>query len=445
MVLINAFATPLTLSSVNVALPAIASDLALSALSVSWVPLAYLMANAMFILVFGRLADNLGHRRVFLLGCGALLISSVLAALSQNGAWLLSARFLQGFSAAMLYATQMAIVSSIYPGPQRGKAIGMVVAAVYVGLAVGPTLGGVVVEFAGWRVAFLVHLPLSLFVLLIGILRVKQEWRAEQPQPLDIPGAFLYCMWIAMFCGGVSLLPSAWGMVDIVLAALLLMVFLHHARRASNPLWDVTLFFANRVFTYSCAASLLMYSATYANAVLVSLYLQYLKDLPPSTAGLIMMTQPATMALLSPMAGRLSDQYEPRLLASLGMGLTLAGLIVLANLRVESDLALLIIALLLTGVGFSLFSSPNSNAIMSSVQKAHYGAASGALATTRVIGQLVSMALVTLAISIYLGDASLQQETQQRLENAISLSYTLAAVLCLPGIALSLVRGRIHS
>lgn len=444
MVLLNAFSTPLMLSGVNVALPAIANDLSLSALVLSWVPFAYLMASAMFVLLFGRLADNVGRRRVFVLGCLSVIASSVFAAVAANGAWLLSGRFLQGAGAAMLYATQIAIVTSVYPASQRGRAIGMVVAAVYVGLAVGPVLGGLVVETLGWRLAFLVHLPLLFIVLAIGVLGVREDWRAEESKPADIPGSLLYASWIALFCIGVSLLPHPSGLIGITLSLAILIVFLRHARTATHPLWDVRLFFSNRIFTFSCAASLLMYSATYANVVLVSLYLQYLKGMPASTAGLIMMSQPATMALLSPLAGKWSDRWEPRLLATVGMSLTLCGLIILATLDAYSSLALVIGALLLTGLGFSLFSSPNSNAIMGSVSRAHYGSAAGAVATTRIIGQLVSMAIVTLAIGILLGEAAIERETLGNLQTAISLSYAVAALLCIPGIFLSLVRGRLH-
>lgn len=444
MVLLSSFATPLMLSAVNVALPAIAGDLALDAVALSWVQMAYLMGSAMFVLIFGRLADMLGRKRVFLLGTAAVLLSSTGAALASGSAVLLGMRFLQGVSTAMLYATQTAIVASVFPVRQRGRAIGLVVAAVYVGLASGPLLGGLLVGVLGWRASFLIQVPLLLAVLLFGAVRVKQEWSSPRRQRFDLQGAVTWAGGILLFCLGVSRLPDAGGWVLLLGAAAAVALFVRHARRTGEPLWDVRLFFSNRLFTLSSAASLIMYSATYANLVLVSLYLQYLKGLPPGTAGLVMMVQPLAMALLSPLMGRLSDRIEPRLLATAGMTLTAGGLVMLALLDGGSGMPAIVFALLLTGIGFSLFSSPNVNAIMSSVTRENYGSATGAVGTTRIIGQLASMVLVALALTLVVGEAAIGPANYPDLERAITLSFSIAALLCLPGIVLSLLRGQLH-
>lgn len=444
MVLLNSFTTPLMLSAVNVALPSIAQDLSLDAVAISWVPLAYLMASAMFVLICGRLADMYGRKRIFLLGTAAVIVTSIIAALSINSAMLLSARFLQGISAAMLYATQMAIVSSVYPPDQRGRAIGMAVSAVYVGLAAGPLVGGFVTETLGWRFNFLLQLPLAVIVLYLGHRKVKQEWSAGISSIIDFKGAGYYSFGILVFCFGVSRLPEPSAFVLIAAGIASLIWFVQHSRNSLNPIWDVNLFFGNRVFTLSCIASLLMYSATYANVVLLSLYLQYLKQLPASSAGMIMMIQPVIMALLAPVMGKLSDSLEPRVLASAGMSLTAAGLITLALLNSNSSLVVVIIALLMTGAGFSLFSPPNTNAIMGSVDKKNFGSASGAVATMRNMGQLISMVVVTLAMTLVMGETQINPDNYPQLETAIRLSFTIAAVICLPGIFFSLARGRLH-
>ncbi len=443
MVLLNAFSTPLMLSAANVALPAIAGDMGLEAVALSWIPTAYLMASAMFVLIFGRLADQYGRKRLFLLGTGAVIITSVMAALAVNPGMLLGARFLQGVSAAMLYATQIAIVSSVFPPDQRGRVLGLVVSAVYAGLASGPLLGGYVVDTLGWRFSFLLQVPLALVVLCIGLFRVDLE-SATIDAPFDITGAFAYAGTLLLFCLGVTRLPAPDSYPLLAASVAAGAFFFRHARRAANPLWDVRLFFANRVFTLSCAASLVIYTATYANVVLVSLYLQYLKGMTASTAGLVMMVQPLSMALLSPLMGRLSDRIEPRLLASLGMAVTAFGLGVLASLGADSPLAGIVLALALTGAGFALFSSPNANAIMGSVAPRHYGSASGALATTRILGQLSSMVLVTLVLALVMGNIPIEAGNYPLLEQAIRLSFGLAAAVCVPGIILSLRRGRLH-
>lgn len=444
MVLVNAFATPLMLSASNVALPAIGENFSLTAVALSWVPLAYLMASAMFILIFGRIADGFGRKRLFLLGTLSVIVTSVFTALSVNGSMLVTGRFLQGVSAAMLYATQMAIVSSVFPPERRGKAIGLVVATVYIGLASGPLLGGLATDFFGWRANFLMHIPLAVLVLIIGLTQVSEEWHGKS-QDFDLPGGLLFAATIACLCIGVSFFPGPGSLPLLGLFAIGLVVFARYALRRKDPIWDIRLFVNNPIFTRSCGASMIMYTATYANTVLVSLYLQQVKSFSASHAGLILMTQPATMALLSPAAGSLSDRMEPRILATLGMALTALGLFLLSTLNAASATWSVVATLLMTGVGFSLFSSPNANAIMGGVGSKDYGSASAAMATTRILGQLGSMVLVAFAMAVMIGDHLIYNSNQAELARAIDFCFLLATLICLPGIYLSASRGRMHS
>lgn len=444
MILLNAFATPLMLSSANVALPSIARDLSLDAVILAWVPMVYLMASTIFVLIFGRIADTVGRKRIFLIGTAAVIVSSVYAAFSVNSTMLLSARFLQGVSAAMLYATQMALVTSAFPANVRGKMIGLVVSCIYIGLSAGPLLGGYVIDVLGWRAAFLLQVPLALLVLILGVFKVKGEWRGQTKVPFDLPGAIGWGISIVLFCVGVSRLPGITGTVMLAASAVSITLFLRHVRRSSHPIWDVNLFFNNRVFTASSLVSLLMYSATYAIVVLMSLYLQTLQGLSATGAGLVLMIQPIIMALLAPVTGRLSDRVEPRILATTGITITMIGLFLLSRLDADSTLQYVIASLVLTGSGFSLFSPPNVNAIMSSVSNQHAGSASGAVATTRLIGQLNSMVLVTLALALMMGNTPISPETYPQLARAVELSFSIGVALCVPAIVLSMFRGRVH-
>ncbi len=444
MILLNGFATPIMLSATNVALPSMATDLSLSAVALSWVPMAYLVASAMFVLPFGGLADRIGRKKVFLLGTVGVILTSILAAVSINATMLISARFLLGVTSAMLYATQMAIISSVFPAKQRGQMLGLVVSSIYIGLAAGPLIGGFVIDTVGWRYGFLLQLPLAVIVLLIGMLKVDREWSADNDASFDRWGALTYSTSLLLICVAVSMLPEISGFALLGAGAMIFVVFARHALKIPAPIWDIRLFFTNRVFTLSCAASLIMYSATYANVVLLSLFLQYLKDFSATHAGMILMIQPLTMAILSPVAGKLSDRIEPRILASTGMTLTAVGLGLLATLSSASGTLSIVMALLISGVGFALFSSPNVNAIMGSVEPRHLGSASGAVATTRLLGQLTSMILVSLMLTLFMGNTAISPDNYPVLEQTISITFALAAILCLPGIALSLGRGRLH-
>lgn len=444
MVLLNAFSTPMMLSAVNVALPGIARELNIDAVLLSWVPLVYLMASAMFVLVFGRLADMHGRKRIFLLGTASIIVTSILATAAPNGIFLLSARFLQGVGAAMLYATQIAIVSSVFPPAQRGRTIGLTVSMIYLGLSFGPLAGGFLVEHYGWRASFLLHIPLSTLSLLIGLFWVKDEWKAPEATAFDYRGATIYSLSILSLCIGAAGLPQAYAFMVLLAGVLGMVLFAYLASSSEVPLLDIRLFFSNRTFARSSLASFIMYTGTFATVVLVGLHLQFLKGMSPAQAGMFMMLQPLTMALLSPLFGRLSDAVEPRIIASLGMAATAIGLTILSQLSGTDSNYWLVAGLLVIGIGFSLFSSPNTNAMMSSVGRHHLGTASGLVATMRVLGQMSSMVLVALVFALVIGQVEIVPEHYGALERAIARCFTIAACLCVPGIYFSAVRGKIH-
>lgn len=444
MVAVSSFAQPLMLSSVTVALPAMARDLALSAVTLSWIPLMFLLSSAATVLAFGRLADMYGRKRVFVWGSSGLVVSSLLLASAPNGEMLIALRVLQGVSAAMLYATQAAIVVSIFPPQRRGQALGMIASVVYFGLTAGPLVGGWLVEHFGWRVAFVVNLPLTLCVLLFLVPRVTGEWAAARRGHFDGRGALTYGLGIVCLIVGATALHGLRGALLIGVGGLLLWQFVRSQRGLGDPLFDVSLFFTNRVFALSSLAALLMYTTTFSILVLVSLHLQYLKGLLPTQAGLVMFAQPLVTAVMSPLVGRLSDRLEPRLLASAGVLVTALGLLALGAIGHASSLTRITACLALTGLGFSLFASTNANAIMSSIAAGQQGSASSAVATMRVLGQLCSMGLVAMAFSLTMGAAQITPETYPQLERALSLSFRLAAILCVPCIFFSLARGRLR-
>lgn len=444
MVLLNGISMPMMLSAVNVALPSIAVDLQMDAVALSWVPMGFLVSSAALVLSFGRLADMFGRKRLYLLGTMGLILTSVLATFATSGTMLIAFRVLQGVTAAMVYGTHIAIVSSVYPPEERGRMIGLTVAVIYIGLTGGPFVGGWLVGLFGWRAAFFIHVPMCLASVAVGVLMVKQEWRSDEPGRFDIVGALLYTGAIVFLMVGMSSLPELYSVGLLGLGIVGFWMFFHHQHHRENPLFDVTLFYTNRVFTLSCIASLVMYAATFANIVLMSLYLQYLRGFEPSEAGLVLMAQPLVMAIVSPYAGKLSDRIEPRVIASSGMAITALGLYCLSSIEPTTPLVLVISYLMTTGLGFSLFSSPNANAIMGAVEPRFYGIAGSSVATMRVIGQMASMGIVAMAFSIGLGPIQITPAVYPELGVAISLSFVVAATLCLPAIYLSLVRGRVR-
>ena len=439
MVLLNGFSMPMMLSAVNVALPSIADEFAMDAVLLSWVPMAYLMASAALVLSFGRVADMFGRKRLYLLGTAGLIVTSILATYANSGAMIIVCRLLQGVSAAMVYGTHIAIISSAYPPAQRGRMIGLTVSVIYVGLTCGPFLGGWLIGLFGWRAAFLVHLPTSVATLIVGIFMVKAEWRAEHPGRFDYVGSLLYTIAIVALMVGISSLPKLSSILLIAVGAFGFWLFFHHQHNRRDPLFDVSLFYTSRVFAMSCVAAVIMYTATFANMVMISLYLQYLQGMTPMAAGVVLMAQPIVMALVSPYAGKLSDRIEARVIASFGMGITAFGLALLATIGATTPVPLIVVYLMTIGLGFSLFSSPNANAIMGSVASHQYGIAGSSVATMRVIGQVSSMGIVAMVFALILGPVQITPEVYPQLEYALHWCFAVSAAFCLPGIYLSLV------
>ncbi len=441
---LTSFMGPFMISAVNVALPAIQTDLKMNAVQLSWIATSYLLAVAVTLLPAGKIADIHGRKKVFAAGLIIYTLASTAAAFAGNAAWLLIFRAIQGLGAGMFITTGMAILTSIFPSEKRGRAIGMYVAAVYVGLSVGPFAGGVLTQQFGWRSIFLIMLPLGVGSTAITLIFLKGEWTDSRSRKLDLTGSLIYAIAILSLIYGASTLPSLTGCVLVTIGLAGMNLFFRQQKRAPHPIFDVSLFVENRTFTFSSLAALLNYSATFAVTFLMSLYLQYLKGMPPRTAGMLLMAQPLMMAIFSPVAGRLSDRLEPRLLASAGMTITVICMLAFTQLQADTGLVGIVCNLVLLGFGFALFSSPNMNAIMGSVAKEHYGIASGAAATMRLMGQMLSMAIATVVLALLIGHEAIGPENYTRFLLSVRTVFAVSALLCCVGVYFSLFRGRLR-
>jgi len=441
---LTSFIGPFMISSVNVALPAIQADLRMDAVQLSWIATAYLLAVAVGLVPAGKVADIHGRKKVFATGIGIYTLGSGAAAFVDSAALLIATRVLQGIGAAMFVTTGMAILTSIFPPKKRGRVIGIYVSAVYIGLSVGPFVGGLLTQHFGWRSIFLVMLPLGFFSFALTLFFLRGEWLGEPGEHLDIGGCLLYASAILALVYGASRLPATIGIILLISGALLFYLFVRHQLVARYPVFDMRLFAANRTFAFSSLAALLNYSATFAVTFLLSLYLQYIKGLSPPAAGTVLMAQPIMMALLSPIAGRLSDRIEPRLIATTGMIVTVVGVSLFSTLTPDTGLHLIVANLILLGTGFALFSSPNMTAIMGAVEKRHYGLASGAVATMRLLGQMTSMAMATVVLALIIGRQAITPENYDLFLRSIHTVFFLSATLCLTGVYFSWRRGSLH-
>jgi len=433
------FLTPFMSSSVNIALPAIGAEFATSAILLSWVPTSFLLAAAMFAVPFGRISDIYGMKKIFSYGIIIFTVASFLSAISPSAESLIIFRIIQGIGGAMIFVTGLAIITSVYPPQERGKAIGINIATVYIALSLGPVLGGIMTQYLGWRSLFYAMIPLGILILILTYWKLKDEWAECKGEKFDIKGSVFYSVVLVMVMYGFSTLPNISGIILVIAGIIGFVGFLMYELRLESPVLNVKLF-KNRTFAFSNLAALINYSATFAVTFLLSLYLQYIKALDPLSAGLILVAQPVMMAIFAPIAGRLSDKFVPQKLAALGMSLSTIGLFLFAFINEETSIAFITLGLLIIGTGFGFFSSPNTNAIMGSVERRFYGVASAMVSTMRLLGQTFSMGLALLVFAIFIGNVQITTLQYPALLSSIHIVFLICTVLCFIGIFAALMR-----
>lgn len=441
---LSSFLGPFVASSVTIALPRIGSDLRMDVISLSWVATAYLLSAAAFLVPVGRASDIYGRKKIFLSGMVLNNISSIFAVFSPSGSVLIFWRVVQGLSISMIFGTGITIVTSVYPAGERGKALGIVLTSVFVGLSAGPLIGGILVDYLGWSSIFLANAVIGTVVLGITLWKIKEEWAEAKGEKFDVIGSVLYVLPFAATMYGLTTLPSMRGFFHIAGGLAGLFLFAGWELRVEHPILEMRLFLKNRAFLFSNIAALINYSATFATTFLISLYLQYIKGLSPKMAGLILVSQPFMQALLSTVAGKISDKVEPRIISSAGMISLSIGLFLFGFLHEGTEILLVIANLLFLGFGLALFVSPNTNAIMSSVDKKFYGVASGTMATMRLIGQTFSMGIVLFIFTLFLGKRPIAPDHYGQFLESVRAAFFIFASLSFSGIFASLTRGSIH-
>lgn len=438
------FLVPFMASSVNIALPSIGKEFNMDAVLLGWVATIYILSSAMLLVPFGRLGDIYGRKRIFLYGIIVYTLSSFILGFSASSNMLLILRVFQGIGGSMMFSTSVAILTSLFPPHERGKILGLNVAMVYIGLSLGPTLGGILTQQLGWRSIFLFNVPLGLLVIIFAFWKLKGDWSGAKGEKFDFIGTIIYGIMLVSIMYGFTKLPGYLGIGLILFGILSFFVFVILETKIKSPILNINLFRNSKPFAFSNLAALINYSATSAVGFLLSLYLQYLKSLSPRDAGLVLLAQPVTQAIFSPIAGKLSDRIEPRIVASIGMGLTVIGLILLIPLNETTSLTFMIVSLIFLGFGFALFSSPNTNAVMSSVEKKYYGVASGTLGTMRMTGQMLSMGIVMLILSVYVGRVKITPEYYGLFLKSARTAFAIFSVLCIGGVFASLSRGKVR-
>jgi EmrB/QacA subfamily drug resistance transporter len=417
-------------SAMNLALPVIAKSFSLNAIYLSWIVSIFLLTSAILSVPFSKLADKTGRKKIFFTGVLIFFLATLLCGFSNSGLLLLLGRLFQGIGASMMFATNIAILTSVFPPHERGKALGINTAVVYISASSGPFIGGILTHYLGWRSIFFVTAGVGTLVLIGIILLMKDEWTEPNQKSFDWKGAILYGLSLSSLMYGFANLPNLASFGLVFLGILLLVIFVIYEKNISFPVLAVRLFWENKVFGFASSASLINYAATYAISFLLSLYLQYIKGFEAQKAGLILIIQPIVQAVISPLTGRWSDKTDARYLATAGMAVIVIGLLMMLLLTPSTSVILIIFILAIVGIGFGLFSSPNVNVIMGSIEKKHLGMASATTNTMRLAGQAISMGITMMIISMIVGKVKITPDVLPQFMTAIHTIFIIMALLC---------------
>lgn len=431
---------PLMGSSLNLALPYINKDLSLDVVTSSWIPTSYMLVSAIFQVPCARLADMIGRKKVFITGITLFTLFSFTSGFAGSGMELIIYRCLSGIGSAMMFGTSMAILTSSVSPEKRGRAFGINTAFVYTSLAVGPLLGGVLTQYFNWHSIFFFAGGIGLIVIIGTLLVIKEEWKEEKKTTFDTIGSILYATGLFLLIYGFSRLPAIESFLLIIAGSVILFFFSGYEKLQASPVFNIRVFLDNRVFRLSSLSALINYSSTSAIAFMLSLYLQYIRGLSPRDAGFVLISQSVIQTVATLISGRLSDKVSPTFLATLGMGIIALGLVGLCFLTETSSLLFLIALLILLGLGFGTFSSPNTNIIMSSVEKKDYSMASATAGTMRLTGQAFSMGIAIMAMSLTIGNIPISSEVHTQLLFSMRIVFIICSVLCLAGVYMSSIR-----
>ena len=442
---LSSLATSLVASGVNVALPYISFDFIIPASHIGWIQTSFLMTYAIFLFPFGKIADRIGKQQIFMSGLAFQFIGFAVAGLSTSLPMLLVGMALGGFGSAQLFSVAIPLLTTNFPRQERGKVIGLNIAVVYIALALGPFIGGVLISTFGWHSIYWILLPITALAFAFALRIIPKLPKAvpNTDKPFDGLGAVVYVIAASLVLVGISrITQGSDALIMLLIGIVISVLFLWWELKQPDPLFPIHIFIENKIFRNSSLAALINYGSSFAVALLLSFYLQSVREFTSIEAGTILVSQPLVMAILTPFTGRLSDRVYPRILATVGMAMTAISLFSFSFLTSTTPLWVVIGILVFLGSGFALFSSPNMNSIMSSVPDTQAGIASATAGSMRVFGQVMSMAAVTVAFGVMLGSVVVSPEIAVPLLETLSTVFIALGLLCTVGIGFSYARGK---
>ena len=427
-------------SVVNTILPVIQQAFKSEIATVEWTVTIYLLVVSGLLLTFGRLGDMRGHKMMYIAGFAIFVASSALCGLAGSPMVLIFFRAVQASGAAMLYANSPAILTKNFPANQRGRALGLQATMTYLGLTVGPSLGGFLAEKFSWRAVFYINIPVGLIAMLLSLYFIRNDQGEESGVRFDLVGALLFMSGLVTLLLGLNQGQDwGWGSFPVLglfmAAVVLLVLFVLRENKVENPILDLSLF-KQRIFSAATTSAVFNYVVLYSTLFLMPYYLIQGRGLNPAQAGLLLTAQPLVMAITAPISGALSDKIGSRLPATLGMFILGIGMFLLSHLGPTTSQGYIVLGLAVSGLGTGIFISPNTSALMGSAPRNRQGIASGVLATARNMGMALGVGLAGAILTTVMAGSS-----SSALFEGVNIGFYMAMGMALLSCLASAVRG----
>ena len=431
------FFSVFAVNAVNIIIPTIAAEFHMSNIVQNWVTIIFFLVLAAVSIPAGQISGKYGLKKVTIISSVIFIIISIVNVFVTSSDQFLICRLILGIILAFINVTSMAMVVSSFAPEERGKALGINITGVYLGLSLSPFLGGVLNYQLGWRSVILFAVPFLVLIIAL-LLKIDDEWITFDGIPIDVKGSVAYGIGISLLIYGFTILNETTGVILTILGVIILIIFGLMELRQEHPVFDVR-FLKNRKFLSANLASLCAYLATFAVTTILNYHLQYIKGFDSQTAGTILLVAPICQVILAPIAGRLADKYVPQILAAIGMVFGTISLFLFSSLSYETSFEFLVVAMLIYGIGFGLFSPPNTSVIMGSVAPKDTSIASASVSTVRTVGQAMSMGILTLIFALVMGNVPIIEEYYPLLITSCQITCIISMVLCIFSIFASLV------
>ncbi|PKM61280.1 MAG: MFS transporter [Firmicutes bacterium HGW-Firmicutes-4] len=449
IVVMSTFMATLDSSIVNVALPQMARVMDVDTSQIQLVVTSYLIVIVGIILIFGKLGDMLGKTKIFTFGIALFTLGSLLCGITSSFPVLIGARIIQAVGAAATMANNQGIITQVFPATERGKALGLTGTSVALGSLVGPGLGGIIVGTSSWEYIFLINVPVGVVVLFFAI-KLLPRSNKKATNRLDVLGAVLFMFSIVPLFVALGQVPSLGFANPLILTGFVVSIvsfiaFIVVEQKRENPLIPLEIF-KNKLFSLSIFCAFITFVGLFCNSIIQPFYLQDVMVYTPEQAGLIMMIFPLILTVLAPVSGHVSDKIGSELLTFIGLLLISLGLFLMSTLTEQSTLITMVIFIVVLSLGMGLFQSPNNSLIMSTVGRHQLGIAGSINALVRNLGMVCGIALATTLLY-----GSMSGELGYRVTdyvvgqngvfiNGMRIVYLTAAVICLIGAILTLMR-----